>query len=280
MDSMILFFPQYQAGYVPSNIPIGTQSLRQLWQNHEGFVEVPLQPTDITTPNIDRGVRFRKILSQQLKDANAIIKDKNPDFILTTGGDCGASFSSIAHMNEKYDGKIGVIWVDAHADIHAPSTSPSGNYHGMVLRHLMGEVEFDIQPPKPLKPHQIAYFGLRDTEIEEDEFITKHDIVRFNADKMMDGHAPMDFIINHFKKHGITHLHLHVDCDVMDEKFFPHVHVPEPKGLTLERLLEILKYLRHEMPIAGCCLTEYAPSTPNAGLDIVQRVYEEGLGII
>ena len=278
-NSMVLFFPQYQAGYVPSNIPVGTPSLRMLWQNAPGFVEVPLQPTDVTRPDTDGNIHFRKILNRQLQDALEIVHRLQPDIILTTGGDCGASFVPIAYMNELYAGKIGVIWVDAHADIHVPSTSPSGNFHGMVLRHLMGHVEFDVQPALPLQPHQIAYLGLRDTEAEEDDVISQLRIPRFSAFEIMQSNEPMDSIIAHFKAHGITHIHLHVDCDVMDEKIFPHVHVPESGGLTLERLLEVLQYLRTQMPLSGCCLTEYAPETPGAGMDIVRRVYTEGLGL-
>ncbi len=276
---MILFFPQYQSGYVPSTIPIGTPDLRALWQKEPGFAEVPLQPTDPLSPETDRGIRFRAILRRQLLDAIEIVNEAAPDFILTTGGDCGASFASIAYINKKYDGKIGVIWVDAHADIHVPSTSPSGNYHGMVLRHLMGHVEFDIQPLLPLRPEQIAYLGLRDTEEAEDAVIASRGIQRYDAKAVMQGNGPLEAVIAHFKKHGITHLHLHVDCDVMDEKVFPHVHVPEPDGLTLVRLLEVLQYLRANMPMASCCLTEYAPATAGAGLDIVKRVYREGLGL-
>lgn len=276
---MILFFPQYQAGAVPSHIPVGTPALRALWQNDPGFAEVPLQPTDPDRPDTDRGIRFRKILNKQLSDALSIVDKAGPSFIITTGGDCGASFVPIAAMNERHNGKIGVIWVDAHADIHVPSTSPSGNYHGMVLRHLMGHVEFDVQPRIPLRAEQIAYLGLRDTEKEEDAVITQYGIPRFSAKDIMNDNAPLDAVIAHFQKHSITHLHLHVDCDVMDETVFPYVHVPEPGGLTLDRLLEILQYLRARMPLAGCCLTEYAPQKDSEGLEIVKRVYTEGLGL-
>lgn len=264
---------------MPSNIPQGTADLRVLWRAADGFVEVPLQETDAADPQIVGGVRYRAILKKQLEDALDIVNAADPDFILTTGGDCGASFVPIAHMNKIYDGKIGVIWVDAHGDIHSPESSPSGNYHGMVLRHLMGHPSFDIQPALPLRADQIAYLGLRDTEAAEDDFIAQHNIPRFDATAVMTGNDPLDAIIAHFKKNGITHLHLHVDCDVMDASEFPHVHVPEPDGLSLERLIEILQHLREAMPMASCCLTEYAPDTPGDGLDIVKRVYTEGLGV-
>jgi len=276
---MILFFPQYQAGYMPSTIPVGTPALRALWKDDPGFTEVPVEQTDADKPETDRGVRFRAALKRQTQKAIDILDAKKPDFVLTTGGDCGASFASIAYVNEKYDGKIGVIWVDAHADIHTPTTSPSGNYHGMIFRHLTGNKEFDIQPRLPLRFDQIAYLGLRDTEVEEDVVIDANRIPHFSAGEVMRSNSPMDTVIEHFQKHGITHVYLHVDCDVMDEKVFPHVHVPEPDGLTLERLIEVLQYLRSKMPVASCCLTEYAPRTPEAGIDVVKKVYTDGLGL-
>ncbi len=276
---LVLLFAQYQSGYVPSRIPIGGDDLRALWQSHEEFADVPIQETDILNPQTERGIRFRQILGRQRQEADKAIRKAHPDFILTTGGDCGASYSSIAYLNEKYNGKVGVIWVDAHADIHLPSTSPSGNYHGMVLRNLLGEDEFDVMPPKPLCPNQIAFLGLRDTEAAEDEYIARHKIPRFSAGQVMEGDEPLRAVVEHFRQNGIDYLHLHVDCDVMDEKAFPFVHVPEPGGLTVSRLIEILKYLRAAIPMIGCCVTEYAPIKNGDGIDILRKIYEEGLGL-
>ncbi len=53
---MILFFPQYQAGYMPSSIPVGTPSLRKLWAADPDFAEVPLQPSDPAHRETDRGI--------------------------------------------------------------------------------------------------------------------------------------------------------------------------------------------------------------------------------
>lgn len=40
-------------------------------------------------------------------------------------------------MLETYE-NLKVIWIDAHGDINLPETSPSGNYHGMPVAHLLG----------------------------------------------------------------------------------------------------------------------------------------------
>ena len=276
---MILFFPQYQAGYVPSRIPVGTPELRALWQNAPGFVEVPLHPTNISDTQEERHIKYRHVLREQLCMAERLIQWHDPSFILTTGGDCGTAVAPIAHLNQKYNGKIGVLWIDAHADIHTPATSPSHNFHGMPVRLLLDDPEFTVHVPFPLQPEQIAYLGLRDTEAEEDRIISALKIPRFSAAELVIDNAPLDLVMKKFQEHGITHLHLHVDTDVMDPSVWPHVHVPAPDGFTTERLIEILKYLRARMPVSGCCLTEYAPHEPLAGLEIMKRIYTEGLGL-
>lgn len=275
---MILFFPQYQAGHVPSRIPTGTPELRALWQNAPGFVEVPLHPTSLSDTQMERQIKYRHILREQLNAAIDIIHRVNPDFILTTGGDCGTAPAPISFLNQKYDGKIGLLWIDTHADIHQPGTSPSHNFHGMPVRLLLGDSAFAYQVPRPLRPQQIAYLGLHDTETEEDQVIRELQIPRYGPDEL-NSNAPLDAVIARFREHGITHLHLHVDVDVMDPAVFPHVHVPSPGGLRLERLIEILQYLRTQMPLAGCCLTEYAPAVPGAGLEVMKVIYTQGFGL-
>ncbi len=276
---MILFFPQYQAGYVPSNIPKGAAAIENFWAAQHDFHPVEIIKTDIQNPQSSGGIRFRDILKTQALRAQSILNEHAPDFVLTTGGDCGASYASIAYLNERYAGKIGVIWVDAHADIHVPSTSPSGNYHGMVVRNLLGADGFDLKPARPLETHQVAYLGLRDTELEEDDYIAQNKIPAFRTQDILNSDVPLYAVLDHFKKQGLTHIHLHVDCDVMDVADFPHVHVPEHGGLSVQRLIEILTILRTSMPMAGCCVTEYAPQHEGEGFDIVKRIYEEGLGI-
>src|SRR6202167_1543787 len=57
------------------------------------------------------------------------------------GGDhsvAAGSVSGVANFYRRQNQKIGLIWIDAHADINTPATSPSGNVHGMPLAALMG----------------------------------------------------------------------------------------------------------------------------------------------
>jgi len=76
-------------------------------------------------------------------------------------------------MLRKFD-DLKIVWIDAHGDCNTPETSPSGNYHGMPVAHLLGWMEkgdvkgFDWLNEVPvLKRENIVYIGLRDVDKEE-----------------------------------------------------------------------------------------------------------------
>jgi len=92
---------------------------------------------------------------------------KDDVFTLVLGGDHSVAIGSIAAAL-KANPNIGIIWIDAHADINTPNTSPSGNIHGMPLAFLMHLIKPSLVPgfkwlekiPK-LRPEQISFISLR-----------------------------------------------------------------------------------------------------------------------
>ena len=69
---------------------------------------------------------------------------KSSSFPLLISGDHANAGGSIAALKCAYpDKRIGVIWIDAHADLHSPYTSPSGNIHGMPVASALGEDNFE-----------------------------------------------------------------------------------------------------------------------------------------
>jgi len=58
--------------------------------------------------------------------------------LLAIGGDCGADLGPAAQALRRHDGELAIVWIDAHADFNTPASSPSGAFHGMVLRSLTG----------------------------------------------------------------------------------------------------------------------------------------------
>lgn len=114
---------------------------------------------------------------------NAIVQKYVPDsFILTLGGDHSIAIGTISALSLMYkqhlQQDILVFWIDAHADFHSPSTSPSGNIHGCPVGFLMQLPGTSISGFEWLGTRRhirdIAYYGLRDVEQEEINHIAEY----------------------------------------------------------------------------------------------------------
>lgn len=118
-------------------------------------------------------------------------------FPLVLAGDHSTAGGTIAGIKmAKPKSRLGVVWIDAHADMHTPYTTPSGNMHGMPLAASLGEDNKESQIHNPdaqtidlwekiknlgkispkINPEDIVFIGLRDLEKEEEALIKKHNI--------------------------------------------------------------------------------------------------------
>src|SRR5262249_8102373 len=100
---------------------------------------------------------------------------------LVIGGDHSISIASVAAALERYGSDLGLFWIDAHADLNTPDTSPSGNLHGMSVAALLNEstkatglVREQWETlcrlnPNPLNPCHSGWIGLRDVDWGEAE---------------------------------------------------------------------------------------------------------------
>lgn len=163
-------------------------------------------------------------------------------FTVTVGGDCGVDLVPVATAMRRYGDRLTVVWFDAHADMNSPATSPSGAFHGMVLRTLQGEGPAELVPSPALRPDQVALIGTRAVDAGEAEYIAQAGIG--GVDTVAD-----DAVV-----------YVHVDVDVLDG--ITSVGYPEPDGLSPAALVEQVAALAARHEIVGLCVTEYAPADP------------------
>lgn len=105
---------------------------------------------------------------------------QNGDFPVILGGDHSialGTFSALASFYHAQGKEIGLLWLDAHADINTSDSSPSGNLHGMPLAALLGEgepamVNLEGYAPK-LNPKYFAHVGARDLDLGEKQRIRR-----------------------------------------------------------------------------------------------------------
>jgi arginase len=206
--------------------------------------------------NLTAIIAHAKVLANLLAGATPPIYNLGPD--------CGGELAVVAKLNLHYKGRLRVLWFDAHADLNTPATSPSANFHGMILRTLAGEgtpalAEF---VPVPISPAMIVLSGLRDADPAEREYISAHGI------PILDRFTTID---------PINPLYVHVDYDVLDGALYPDSVYPTPNGMHLNELISTLRWLRTHYTIAGMSLTEYAPQSED--VTTLRRLIREGLGI-
>jgi arginase len=103
------------------------------------------------------------------------IADENLDdsFLLNVGGDHGLGLGSVHGILEHSPDSV-VVWADAHGDINPPTSSPSGNFHGMPLAFLIEGLKHHSRfswLKNKLSPKKLIYFGPRDLDSKEKEII-------------------------------------------------------------------------------------------------------------
>ncbi len=156
---------------------------------------------------------------------------------LVLGGDHSLSIGSVSAVADHYreqKASIGVIWVDAHADMNRPHTSPTGNIHGMPLAVLLGFGEERLTRGRAsVRPENVSVLGARSLDEGEKRLIRESGVRVFTMSEIDErGVAPcMDEALQRAND-GTGGFHLSLDLDALDPRVAPGVGTPIRGGLT------------------------------------------------
>lgn len=159
---------------------------------------------------------------------------------LVVGGDHSVAIgttSGVSSFFRSRNEKIGLIWVDAHADMNTPETTPSGNVHGMPLACIAG-----LGPPElaglfgyapKVDPSNIAIVGLRDVDLMERPHVRGSGVTAFTMRDIDERgmKAVMQDAIR-IGLRGTVGFHLSLDMDFIDPHWAPGVGTPVRGGGT------------------------------------------------
>lgn len=196
-----------------------------------------------TTQVGEPDVRFLDEIARvdaEVKDlvAQALADDCLP-FVL--GGDHSLSMGSVGAVAAHYRAKgerIGLIWVDAHADMNRPETTPSGNVHGMSLAVLLGRGHPSLTglcgEVPAVDPENVSVLGARELDSGEKDLIRELGVRVFTMSEIDErGIGPcMDEALER-ATNGTAGFHLSYDLDSLDPRVAPGVGTPVEGGLTL-----------------------------------------------
>ncbi|MCY4400212.1 MAG: arginase [Gemmatimonadetes bacterium] len=156
---------------------------------------------------------------------------------LVLGGDHSLSIGSVravaAHYRER-GSRIGVIWVDAHADMNRPHTTPSGNIHGMSLAVLLGHGDERLVGERAgVHPENVSVLGARQLDPGERRLVSRLGVRVFTMSEIDERGvaACMDEALERANA-GTAGFHLSLDLDALDPRLAPGVGTPIQGGLT------------------------------------------------
>lgn len=210
---------------------------------------------------------------------------KNNKFPLVLSGDHASAGGTIAGVRAANpDKSLGVIWIDAHGDLHSPYTSPTGNIHGMPLATALGEDNLDFQikeikdeakigwdalkncqgfSPK-INPEDLIFFGVRDTEEPEDKLIEKLNLKNYTVaeTRALGIQQAVKDALKRLQHCDLIYISFDVDsmdCDLVSRG----TGTPVPNGYTPEEAFQIIEEIIKSGKVACFEMVEVNPTLDN-----------------
>ena len=172
------------------------------------------------------------IEADTLAEQNLLLASELPDRPIVLGGCCCSHVGAIEALSAGEE-CLAVVWIDAHGDLNTPESSPSGNAWGMPLRMVIDD--------GAVLPRNVALVGARNLDPPEVEFI--------EASGVQTREGAVERALD-----GADAVYVALDCDGFDPTELS-VFMPEPDGLRLAEVEELLAELALRTRVAGLGLT-------------------------
>jgi arginase len=228
---------------------------------------------------------------------------KSGFFPVVLSGDHSIAGATIAGIKmARPESKLGVIWIDAHADLHTPYTTPSGNLHGMPLSISIGEDNKECQVhdveestlkqwdylknignvfPKVL-PEDIVFISLRDFEKEEKFLIEKYGMKVFTTSEVR--RKGPENIVRSVVRYlsDCTDIYISFDVDCLDAGITKGTGTPVENGLREREAEDLVSKFMQMRKV--CCfeITEVNPTLDRENLmaEIAFNILQRSVNIL
>jgi arginase len=241
--------------------------------------------------------RVDSVLYQCVRVANHVkVNLQEKRFPIVLSGDHSSALGSISGVKAAYPRqRVGVVWIDAHADIHSPYTSPSGNIHGMPLAAAIADdnVEYQVNevsrhtaelwermknieiPVQKVLPQDIIYFGVRDTEVPEEAQIKKYNIKNYKVEEVR--YRGLDVCVNEAidKLKDCDVIYISFDVDSMDCDMISYgTGTPVQKGFDQQEIENIIKKIIDTKKVVCFEIVEINPLLDTKGNVMAETAFD------
>lgn len=181
-------------------------------------------------------------------------------FPLVLAGNCSSAVGTFAGLRSRSRKVPGVCWFDAHGDFNTPETTESGFLDGMALATLTGRcwtrLTRLIPDFRPADDASVLMFGTRDLDTAERKALSASRIhwASSRRDSVSDSERLLAL------RKDVGEVYLHIDLDVLDESVARVNQFACPGGMTLERVLDLVREIGASFHIGAAALTAWDPS--------------------
>jgi arginase len=256
---------------------------------------------DDKSPNahhIDGLIRFQSDLAYEVYKYL-----RNNVFSIVVGGDHSIAIGSVSGTKMAFPKeRLGVIWIDAHADLQTPYTTPSGNIHGMPMAASIGEDNLEMKVhdldeqtakqweqlknmgkinPKVL-PEDVVFISLRDFEKEEKHLIDKHGMKVITTAEVRRTGA--ENVCRKALRHlsDCTDIYMSFDVDSLDSSISKGTGTPVSNGLKEREVEDLISKFMQNRKI--CCfeITEVNPTLDKENLmaEIAFNILQRSVNVL
>ena len=257
------------AGTRGADMGIDAIEIAAINQNNNYFNSYPFEDIETENESIYNKVKngFAKRIGSVL-NVCLRVSDRVSDSIgkgmypIVLSGDHSSALGTLSGVKTAHQDKtMGVVWIDAHADLHSPYTSPSGNVHGMPLAaglsidnkaYQVNEVPEETVllwdklkrvgiDEQKLEYSNLVYFGVRDTEEPEDGCMEENKIKNYTVDEVR--FRGIEKCINEAidQLHHCDVIYISFDVDSLDcDRISRGTGTPVPRGFDIDEVVAII----------------------------------------
>jgi len=291
------------AGTRGSDMGIDAIEIAAINKNSEYFNEYEFE--DVKTHNESIYDKYRSSVAKRIEHVveqctrvnNAVKKSlTNNYFPIVLSGDHSSALGTISGIKAAYpEQTVGVIWIDAHADLHSPYTTPSGNIHGMPLAAVLGDDNLDCQVNDVAKDTQehwdemknigidgpkvlaenLVYFGVRDTEEAEDKQIEKLHIRNYKVDEVR--YRGLETCVDEAlaKLSHCDVLYISFDVDSMDCDLISFgTGTPVSRGFDQYEIIDIINQIIQSKKVVCIEVVEVNPLLDTKGNKMAETAFQ------
>ena len=248
-----------------------------------GDITVPVKDS---LPQSDHDARFLQPITDICKELANITLDsyESNHTPIVLGGDHSIAVGTISGASayfRKRNQKMGLVWVDAHADCNTPTSSPSGNIHGMPLSTLLDQGHSCLReiggPGSKVDADKVALIGIRTIDDVEKKILRESGIQYYSMRDIDEQgmYQIMKKAIAAVSK-DTAGIHLSFDIDGIDPNYAPGVSTPVGGGLSFREAHLLLEMLCETEKLTSLEFVELNPftdvgaQTANLVVDLIQ----------